>query len=138
MKTPVYIATAADAMLQESRGEDNMVCVKNVQKPYSNLVKSKFLGSILIKKNPTETNFLGGDFVDNFTPIKTKKKTAQTRAKEIVELRDEHHLSFEKIAAIYRITRQWANIIYHNQKPDAPRRPRRFKKEEITNADHQN
>lgn len=75
--------------------------------------------------------------MDNFTPIKTKKKTAQTRAKEIVELRDEHHLSFEKIAAIYGITRQWANVIYHNQKPDAPRRPRRLKKEE-SHADHQN
>ena len=75
--------------------------------------------------------------MDNFTPIKTKKKTAQTRAKEIVKLRDEHHLSSEKIAAIYGITRQWANVIYHKQKPDAPRRPRRLKKEE-PHADHQN
>ena len=59
------------------------------------------------------------------------------RDKRIVELREKYKMSFQKIGEIYGISRQMANVIYHKQNPDAPRRPRRFKKEE-NNADCKN
>ena len=65
--------------------------------------------------------------------------SAEIRDKQIVELRDTHNFTFQKIAEIYGISRQRANVIYHKQRPSAPTRPRRFKKTtEEHHADRKN